>query len=123
MNNGGAILAQLEAVINDRKLKPTPHSYTARLLNGGVDAIGAKICEEAAELVQAARHLQKEQGSRRDGAADETPEHVVHEAADLVYHLLVMLSHCSVTLAEVEAELARRFGTSGLDEKASRTEH
>jgi phosphoribosyl-ATP pyrophosphohydrolase len=73
-----------------------------------VEAIGGKVLEEAGELVQAAREAER----RR--------EPVVHEAADLVYHLLVMLALCGVTLEEVEKELARRFGTSGLDEKAAR---
>ena len=45
---------------------------------------------------------------------------VVHETADLIYHALVMLTSCGVRLADVEAELGRRFGTSGLDEKAAR---
>ena len=52
-------------------------------------------------------------------AADNRPA-VTHEAADLVYHLLVMLAECDVSLGDVERELARRFGTSGLEEKASR---
>ena len=47
-------------------------------------------------------------------------EHLVREAADLIYHLLVMLAHGDVPLTEVEAELARRFGISGLDEKEGR---
>ena len=53
-------------------------------------------------------------------AADQRHGRVVHEAADLLYHLLVMLTHCDVALPDVEAELARRFGMSGLEEKASR---
>ena len=78
------------------------------LLDGGLDRIGMKVREEAGELLRAAR------------LADEDPQAVVHEAADLVYHLLVLLVYCEVPLADVEAELARRFGTSGLAEKASR---
>ncbi len=108
MSEQGAILSRLAAVIEDRKGRRPPGSYTARLLSGGVDEIGAKLREEAGELVEAAR------------LADEEPGPVIHEAADLVYHLLVMLAFCDVQLADVEAELARRFGISGLDEKASR---
>lgn len=108
MNHEKSILRRLMAVIEDRKLHRPPESYTAKLLDGGAEVIGAKICEETDELAHAAR------------AADVDRREVVHEAADLVYHLLVMLALCDVTLAEVEAELARRFGTSGLDEKASR---
>jgi phosphoribosyl-ATP pyrophosphohydrolase len=106
-----SILARLMAVIEDRRACPSERSYTATLLGGGVDKIGAKICEEAAEVVDAAREA-------------ETPEgraHLIHEAADLVYHLFVMLGFRQIALAEVEAELARRFGISGLDEKAART--
>ncbi|MBN2475243.1 MAG: phosphoribosyl-ATP diphosphatase [Pirellulales bacterium] len=96
------------AVIEDRKATRPTRSYTAGLFDGGIDAIGAKIREEAGELVEAAR------------AADAVRQHVVHEAADLTYHLFVLLAACGVGLADVEQELARRFGTSGLEEKASR---
>lgn len=103
------VLAQLMAVIESRRDNPPERSYTTSLLAGGVEKIGGKINEEAAEVVEAA------------GEPDEAGHtHLVHEAADLVYHLLVMLAHRGVTLSEVEAELARRFGVSGLDEKASR---
>lgn len=104
------ILHRLMDVIVDRKRRRPAGSYTVTLLDGGVDAIGAKIREEAGELIEAAR------GTDRDRRA------VIHEAADLIYHLLVMLGHCNVALSEVEEELARRFGTSGLEEKASRTD-
>lgn len=72
-------------------------------------AIGKKIVEEAAEVVEAAAEL-----------GEPGHHHLTHEAADLVYHLLVLLAWRGVGLEEVEAELARRFGISGLDEKASR---
>ncbi|MGL4513539.1 MAG: phosphoribosyl-ATP diphosphatase [Lacipirellulaceae bacterium] len=85
-------------------------SYTARLLAGGVAKIGPKVTEEAAELVEAA----SEQG-------DAGRAHFVYEAGDLLYHTLVLLRARGVDLAEVEQELARRFGVSGLEEKASRT--
>jgi phosphoribosyl-ATP pyrophosphohydrolase len=97
------------AVIEDRKQNPPERSYTSSLFAGGVERIGAKITEEAAEVVEAAGE-----------AGDEGQRHLVHEAADLVYHLLVMLAQREITLDEVEAELARRFGISGLDEKESR---
>jgi len=100
--------ARLMAVIEDRNVRRPANSYTATLLEGGVDAMGAKIREEAGELVDAA------------GGDDPSAGHLVHEAADLIYHLFVLLAYRGVTLADVEAELARRFGTSGLEEKASR---
>ena len=103
------VLARLMATIQDRKAHPAEKSYTAKLLAGGVSAIGGKITEEAAEVVEAAGE-----------PGDEGRQHLVREAADLVYHLLVMLAHRDASLADVEAELARRFGISGLEEKASR---
>ncbi len=99
------------AVIEVRKRTRPAGSYTTRLLDGGVAAIGAKVCEEAEEVVAA--------------AAENGPEvhaHIVHEAADVVYHLLVLLAFSDTSLTEVEAELARRFGISGLEEKAARSE-
>ena len=97
------------AIIEDRKVNPPAKSYTNALFAGGVEKIGDKIVEEAAECVEAARE-----------AGEEGRSHLVYEAADLVYHLLVMLAHRDVKLTELDAELARRFGISGIDEKASR---
>ena len=99
----------LEATILKRQAVPDEKSYTAKLLAGGVEKIGGKIIEEAAELIDAAGEPD-----------DEGRKHTVHEAADLLYHTLVLLAARDVRLAEVEAELARRFGVSGLEEKASR---
>lgn len=103
------VLQQLMTVIADRKANPPERSYTTRLFAGGVPKIGEKIMEEAAEVVEAAGEP-GEDGRR----------HLIREAADLIYHLLVMLGHRDTTLAEVEEELARRSGISGLDEKAGR---
>ena len=107
MRRLGETLEELERVVAARKGDPSARSYTSRLLAGGVPAIGAKVTEEAGELVAAADH--------------ETDDRVVSEAADLVYHMLVLLACRGVGLSQVEDELARRFGISGLDEKASRT--
>ena len=109
VNDSNSIFARLMAVIEDRKATRPEKSYTTRLLAGGLETIGDKLVEEAAEVVAAA----SEPGEA--GAA-----HTTAEAADLVYHLFVMLAACGIPLADVEAELARRFGISGLDEKASR---
>jgi phosphoribosyl-ATP pyrophosphohydrolase len=103
------ILAQLMAVIEDRKINPPAKSYTTTLFAGGVAKIGKKITEEAAEVIEAAGE------SGEEGRA-----HLIREASDLIYHLFVMLGHRDIKLAEVEAELAKRFGISGLDEKAGR---
>ena len=102
-------LARLMAVIEDRKANPPERSYTTSLFAGGVEKIGGKITEEAAEVVEAAGE---------PGEAGRN--HLTYEACDLIYHLWVLLAHREITLAEVETELARRFGISGLDEKAAR---
>lgn len=94
-------------VIASRQADPSVRSYTTRLLASGPAGAGAKVTEEADELVRAAR--------------EETDDRVVSEAADLVYHMLVLLACRGVPFGLVEAELARRFGVSGLDEKAART--
>lgn len=104
-------LARLMAVIEQRKAEMPAGSYTTRLLEGGVTKIGRKITEEAAEVVEAAGE-----------PGEPGRQHLIYEAGDLVYHLLVMLAHRDISLAEVEQELARREGISGLDEKASRTQ-
>ncbi|HEX4128885.1 MAG TPA: phosphoribosyl-ATP diphosphatase [Pirellulales bacterium] len=104
------VLDELMQVVVDRKRNPSPKSYTCQLLAGGVERIGAKVVEEAAEVVDAAAE-----------AGDDGRAHTVREAADVLYHLWVLLAAREIPLAEVEAELARRFGISGLEEKASRT--
>ena len=103
-------LDQLQLTIRQRKAAgDAGNSYTAKLLAAGVSKIGAKITEEAAEVVEAAAE---------PGEAGR--KHVVAEAGDLIYHLLVLLTARDIELADVEAELARRFGVSGIAEKASR---
>ena len=102
---------QLEQTIAQRKAAGSADkSYTARLLEGGVTKIGPKVSEEAAEVVEAAAE---------PGEAGR--QHTIREAADVIYHLLVLLALREVPLSEVESELAHRFGMSGLEEKASRT--
>jgi phosphoribosyl-ATP pyrophosphohydrolase len=102
-------LDHLELTILARKSAPGEKSYTAQLLAGGIEKIGHKLIEEAAEVVEAAG----EEG-------EEGREHTIREAGDVIYHLMVLLASREVGLAEVEAELERRFGVSGLEEKAKR---
>lgn len=104
------ILARLMAVIADRKANPPAKSYTTSLFQGGVAKIGGKILEEAREVVEAAGE-----------AGEAGRSHLIYEAGDLIYHLFVMLGHRDIALSEVESELARRFGMSGIDEKAARS--
>ena len=102
-------LDQLEQTILDRKSTPSEKSYTSKLLAGGTEKIGRKVLEEAAEVVEAAEE-----------SGEEGRNHTIYEAGDVLYHLLVLLAARDIRLEEVENELARRFGVSGLEEKASR---
>lgn len=105
-----SILPDLMAVIAARKASPAGEkSYVKSLLAGGVARIGGKVVEEAAEVVEAAGE-----------PGPEGEAHLVREVADLVFHALVMLGHRDVPWSAVEAELARRFGVSGITEKESR---
>lgn len=88
------ILDELFATILDRQANPHPGSYTAKLLDAGEDEVLKKVGEEAMEVILAA----KGQGNER----------IVSEVADLFYHILVLLAARGLTLADVEAELARR---------------
>jgi phosphoribosyl-ATP pyrophosphohydrolase len=100
------LLARLEATIAARKGADPSSSYVAQLHAKGQDQILKKVAEEAVETVIASK-------SDHRGS-------IVHETADLFFHLLVMLSWHGIAFKEVLAELERREGRSGLDEKASR---
>lgn len=100
------ILAQLAAVLEARKTAAADASYVAKLYAKGLDAILKKVGEEATETVLAAK--------------DGDPEHLVYEVADLWFHTLVLLAHQGLGPEAVLAELQRRFGLSGLAEKAAR---
>ena len=99
-------LADLERIVASRGASAADRSYTAKLLAGGAPLAAKKLGEEAVEVVIASLG--------RDRAA------LAAEAADLLYHLLVVLRIGGVRLAEVVAELERRTSQSGLDEKAAR---
>ena len=100
------VLAALAEEIERRKQASPETSYTAKLLSMGVEKCAKKFGEEAVELAIAS--------VLRNRA------HVSAEAADVLYHLLVLLAASDVKLKDVTAELARRQGVSGIDEKASR---
>lgn len=103
----GSVIDRLFAVIEDRKTADPEESYTARLRAGGRAGIARKTGEEAVETIVAAMA----------GDAGE----VARESADLLYHLLVLWSDAGVRPADVRAELARREGVSGLEEKRRRS--
>jgi phosphoribosyl-ATP pyrophosphohydrolase len=104
------VLAQLAAVIETRRGGDPELSYVARLLARGEDAILKKIGEEATETVLAAKDAGRGGPSGR----------VVAETADLWFHCLVMLSYYGLGPQQVLAELQRRAGVSGIEEKAAR---
>jgi len=102
-------LDALEQVIRERRTGDPASSYVARLTARGRAKIAQKLGEEAVETVIAA-------------IADDKPG-LVSESADLIFHLAVLLADAGLSLDDVRAELARREGVSGLEEKASRPEN
>ncbi|PHS72969.1 MAG: phosphoribosyl-ATP diphosphatase [Cycloclasticus sp.] len=98
---------KLEQVLQHRKQEDPSSSYVASLYNKGLDTILKKIGEEATETVIAAKSGDKKQ--------------IIYEMADLWFHSLVLLAQQDLSADDVLKELERRFGLSGLDEKANRT--
>jgi phosphoribosyl-ATP pyrophosphohydrolase len=103
-------LNKIAAIIEARKGASPDSSYVAKLQHAGLNKILEKVGEEAVETILAARDV--EQGADRGK--------LVYETADLWFHSLVMLAQLDVAPDEVLQELERRFGTSGLAEKAAR---
>ncbi|MBT9244358.1 phosphoribosyl-ATP diphosphatase [Gemmobacter fulvus] len=101
-----SVLHDLFATIQSRKTADPDSSWTAKLLAKGPEKCAEKFGEEAIEAI-----IEAVKGDQAK---------LTSEAADVLYHLLVMLAARDVTLTEVEAELARRDGTSGIAEKAAR---
>ncbi|MGX9350835.1 phosphoribosyl-ATP diphosphatase [Shimia sp. W99] len=101
-----SILEDLAATIADRAKADPESSWTAKLLAKGPEKCAEKFGEEAIEAVIEAVKNDRDK--------------LTYEAADVLYHLLVMLESCDVALADVLGELARRQGMSGVAEKASR---
>jgi phosphoribosyl-ATP pyrophosphohydrolase len=102
----GDILARLETLMAERKTADPTTSYVAKLYGRGREKIAQKLGEEAVETVIAA-------------VTDKRTE-MVSESADLIFHWLVLLADAGISLDEVAAELARREGLSGIDEKTAR---
>ncbi|MCW8853924.1 MAG: phosphoribosyl-ATP diphosphatase [Gammaproteobacteria bacterium] len=100
------VLIKLAEVLEQRKQADPDSSYVAKLYDGGLDAILKKIGEEATETVMAAK----------DGKADK----IIYETADLWFHTMVLLAQQGLRPEDVLNELDRRFGLSGLEEKAAR---
>lgn len=100
------VLTRLAEVLEARKAADPDSSYVAKLYHKGLDAILKKVGEEATETVMAAK--------------DGVPNRIVYEVADLWFHTLVLLAQQGLRPEQVLAELDRRFGLSGLTEKAGR---
>ncbi|MEM6637338.1 MAG: phosphoribosyl-ATP diphosphatase [Pseudomonadota bacterium] len=101
-----SVLADLARTIASRRTADPDKSWTARLLAQGPEKCAEKFGEEAIEAVIE--------------AVKEDRQHLASEAADVIFHLMVMLESRDVAWEDVEAELARRAGTSGISEKATR---
>lgn len=106
MSERDDILQAVYQVIQERKGASADSSYTASLLHKGIDKILKKLGEEATEVVIAGK------GGKR--------EEIVYETADLFFHTLVLLGYYDIAPEEIYMELRRRFGVSGIVEKASR---
>lgn len=100
------VLNELAKVLEERKGADPESSYVASLYSKGIDKILKKVGEESAETIIAAKDGDKSQ--------------IIYETADLWFHTLVMLAHLDLSPNEVLAELERRFGLSGIVEKAAR---
>ena len=103
------ILAQLADVIESRRGGDPATSYVARMLGRGEDAVLKKVGEEATEAVMAGK--------------DGSPDRLIAEVADLWFHCLILLVHYGLRPEQVLAELERRAGTSGIEEKTARKAH
>ena len=106
INKTQDVLSRLGAVIESRKRADPQVSYVAKLLSRGTDQILKKVGEEATETVMAAK--------------DGDRARIIAETADLWFHTLIMLAHFGLQPIDVLAELERREGTPGLEEKAAR---
>lgn len=100
------IFSDLYQLVQERKLNPSGNSYMSLLLTKGLDKIHAKISEETAELI--------------DASHNKTRDDIIHEAADLWFHTLMLLGYWDIPPEAVYDELIRRQGVSGLEEKAGR---
>ena len=99
-------LTKLDEILNERKSASPDSSYVAKLYHKGQNTILKKVAEEAGETIIASKENNAEQ--------------IIYETADLWFHTLVMLSHHGLKSEDVLSELERRFGLSGLEEKAQR---
>ena len=105
------IILEIVAILEKRKGSSADSSYTKSLFDKGLKEILSKVLEESEELIEAA--VSQEENKKKK---------LIHETADLWFHTMVLLSYEGISAEEVLNELEERFGTSGLDEKASRAD-
>ena len=105
------IIEKLVILLEERRDADPEESYVAMLHKSGLNKILEKVSEEATETILAAK----------DAQASGNSEEVIKETADLWFHTMVMLQHVEASATDVLSELERRFGTSGLAEKAARS--
>lgn len=117
----GDVFDRLMKQIHERAKTLPSGSYTTKLITGGVPAMGAKVQEESAEVIDAASQLTAlMEASSGSPEVLSAREHLIYEAGDVLYHLWVLLGSYGITVEELRAELERREGTSGLEEKRRR---
>lgn len=109
------LLQQLDAVLEARKFEAADNSYVASLYAKGTEKILKKVQEEALEVAMAAK-------DHDHSNLDQDKEHLIYEVTDLWFHSLVLMAHKGITSDAILNELQRRFGLSGHDEKASRSD-
>ena len=100
------ILKDIEQILEQRKSASAESSYASSLYKKGTDQILKKIAEESAEVIMAVK--------------EEKNDKIIYEVADLWFHTLILLRHKNISIEDIEAELSRRFGTSGNAEKIAR---
>lgn len=101
------IFKQLEEILEQRKDADADNSYVSSLYQKGTDEILKKIGEESAEVIMATK--------------DDDENKIIYEVTDLWFHTMVLLRHKNIKMDKIEQELSRRFGLSGLEEKANRS--
>jgi len=108
MNDKNNVIERLSDILKDRKESSDSSSYTSMLYSEGIQKIISKIKEESNELIEAALNDVK-----KDDA-------IIHEAADLLFHVMVLLAYMGIDPSEILRELEKREGISGIEEKSKR---
>ena len=108
MSDSTSIINRLSILLKERKNSPNSSSYTSQLFTEGAEKIIAKIKEESEELIESAETDVMDKDS------------IIHEAADLLFHVMVLLAHMGIDPSEILRELEKREGISGIEEKSKR---